>query len=432
MHDLDLTISDISKIEGKASCIISVRNGELRDLKFSIAEYKRFYTQAIRGKDIVALPQLTSRICGTCSNAHLLCALKAAEKVFNIKISKQTEILRKLLNYALIIRDHALHLYIFVLPDFFNKDSLLDFDENNPEEHKYLFNAFSIKAVGNELAKAVGGRSVHAPYLTIGGFLKLPDETTLMSCYKKLIAIRSKVIDIIDLFYHRDMILELNDITFSSVIDDELSFINGIIKNSDGNEYLPEEYGKYLQKVKVDHSQATAYYFKNKNLLLGALSRLNLAKNNLNLDTISDTEKYLKVFPSKNIFHNNLAQAIEILHAVDSSIKLLGCLKIQQEKPVTYLRKKGESAAVIDAPRGTLFYKIKVDDYGKIIEGSIIVPTGVNQTVIELSIRKYIQENISRINDKNKLERIIERIVRSFDPCMSCATHFLKFRWKKS
>src|SRR3989344_8358756 len=138
MHNLDLSIADISKIEGKASCEIKVREGKVLDVKFSIAEYKRFYTAAIRGKDIAAIPQLTARICGTCSNAHLICALKAAEKSQGITPSNQTIALRKLLNYGLIIRDHTLHLYVFVLPDLFNKDSLLDFDEYDPEQHKYL------------------------------------------------------------------------------------------------------------------------------------------------------------------------------------------------------------------------------------------------------------------------------------------------------
>src|SRR3989344_6982114 len=138
MHNLDLSISDISKIEGKASCEIKVRGGTVKDVKFSIAEYKRFYTQAICGKDMIALPQLTARICGTCSNAHLLCALKAVEKIVGLIPSPQTIYLRKLLNYGLIIRDHGLHLYVFVMPDLFHKDSILDFDENNPEEHKYL------------------------------------------------------------------------------------------------------------------------------------------------------------------------------------------------------------------------------------------------------------------------------------------------------
>lgn len=132
MHDIndnfDINLEEISKIEGAASLEIKVRSGQIEDLKFSISEWKRFYTQAIRGKPALAVPQLVARICGTCSNAHLLAAIEAVEKAFNIIPSIQTMLLRKLLYYGLIIRDHALHLYVFSLPDLFNKNSILDFD----------------------------------------------------------------------------------------------------------------------------------------------------------------------------------------------------------------------------------------------------------------------------------------------------------------
>src|SRR3989344_6938791 len=174
MHNLDLSLSDISKIEGKASCDIKIRHGKVEDVKFSIAEYKRFYPRAIKGKDSVALPQLTCRICGTCSNAHLLCAIKACEKILDIHVSEQTVKLRRLLNFGLLIRDHALHLYIFVLPDFFGKDSILDFAENDLLEYKFLHDAFKVKAGGNRLSIITGGRSVHAPFATVGGFTRSP------------------------------------------------------------------------------------------------------------------------------------------------------------------------------------------------------------------------------------------------------------------
>ncbi|MFN4212573.1 MAG: nickel-dependent hydrogenase large subunit, partial [Microgenomates group bacterium] len=134
--DFDINLCEISKIEGAASLEIKVRGKKIQDLKFSISEWKRFYTQAVQGKPILAIPQLLSRICGTCSNAHLLCAIEAIEKALNITPSLQTMLLRKLLHYGLIIRDHALHLYIFSLPDYFGKESILDFDENNHIEHQ--------------------------------------------------------------------------------------------------------------------------------------------------------------------------------------------------------------------------------------------------------------------------------------------------------
>lgn len=431
MHNLDLTLSDISKIEGKASCEISVKNGKVQKVSFSIAEYKRFYTQAIRGKDMIALPQLTARICGTCSNAHLLCALKAVEKIVNLTPSSQTVLLRKLLNYGLIIRDHALHLYVFVMPDLFHKDSILDFDETNPEEHKYLDDTFKVKAAGNNLSKAIGGRSVHAPFLTVGGFIKLPDQSQLLKLIPELQNIRKTVLDLIELFAERDFTLIRNDIDFAAITDDEYSFLYGDLIRSDGSIIPSEKYGKYLEHVIIPYSHASGFKFMGKVYMVGALARLNLAKKNLHQKTQESTQKYLKKFPSANIFHNNLAQAIEILHAIDSSIDILNKLIIISEKPIVPQRKKGKGVGVIEAPRGTLYYNLELDDSGKIVHGQIVVPTGQNQIGIEGSIREYLEKNMALDKSREEIELDVEKIVRAYDPCMSCASHFLKFKWRQ-
>ncbi len=429
MHNLDLSISDISKIEGKAACDIKVVGGKVVDVKFSIAEYKRFYTQAIRGKDIIALPQLTARICGTCSNAHLLCAIKAVENAVGLIPSEQTVKLRKLLNYGLIIRDHALHLCVFVLPDILGKDSILDFDENNPEEHKYLDATFHIKAVGNNLGKRVGGRSVHAPFAMVGGFTILPKEEELKKSREELTNIRQIVLDLIEIFAKRDFVLERTDIDFAAITDSEYSFLFGDLIRSDGTLISSEKYGEYLENISIPYSHASGYKFAGKVYMVGALARLNLARGKLHKKTQQSVGEYLKLFPSQNIFHNNLAQAIEILHAIDSSVDLIGNLKIVPEKPAIAKRKEGVGIGVIEAPRGTLYYRLEVDDLGKIKKGQIVVPTGQNQIGIEVSIRQYLEQNIGKLEDKETVEHEVEKIVRAYDPCMSCASHFLKFRW---
>ena len=431
MHNLDLSIADITKIEGKASCEIKVRDGKVEKVEFSIAEYKRFYTQAIRGKDIVALPQLTARICGTCSNAHLLCALKAVENAIGLVPSPQTIWLRKLLNYGLIIRDHALHLYVFVLPDLYGRDSILDFDEKIPSEHRLLDDTFSVKAAGNRLGKTVGGRSVHAPFLTVGGFIKIPSQEDLLKCVDDLNAIRPKVLDLIEIFAKNDEILIRKDLDFAALTDAEYSFLYGDLIRTDGSIIPSEKYGEFLEHVAVSYSHASGYKFDGHIYMVGALARLNLAKDNLHKETKKSASKYLSLFPSKNIFHNNLAQAIEILHAIDSAIDIIQNIKIKDEKPIPQVRRTGVGIGVIEAPRGALYYKLEVDSKGKIINGQIVVPTGQNQIGIEASISQYLTDNIEKIDDKKEVEHLVERIVRAYDPCMSCASHFLKFKWTK-
>ncbi|HDD71373.1 MAG TPA: Ni/Fe hydrogenase subunit alpha, partial [Candidatus Aenigmarchaeota archaeon] len=138
-HGFDLTIKNISKTEGHASLDVKVRGGEVKEVRLRVNENKRFFTQGVRGKKFSEVPSFLSRICGTCSIAHLMASTEAIERALGIKVSQQTIILRKLLIFGLIIRDHAMHLYFLSLPDLFGKDSILELADEKPELVKEAF-----------------------------------------------------------------------------------------------------------------------------------------------------------------------------------------------------------------------------------------------------------------------------------------------------
>lgn len=428
MHTFDLNLQDIAKMEGKASLNVSIKDDKVEKVQFAISEFKRFYTQAVRGKDVLAIAQLTARICGTCSNAHLLCALACVENALGIRVSKQTTLLRKLVNYGLIIRDHALHLYVFALPDMLGIDNILDLDENKPEEHELLDDCFAIKAAGNNLGKTIGGRSVHAPNLTVGGFTQVPDQKMIPMLIKQLEEVRPAVLRTIVLFQNCQFTLVQN-IDFVAQVSSDFSFLNGDIRSTNGMLVRQQEYADHLEHVVIPYSQASGYKIMEKPYMVGALARINLGKTYLHPKTQKDAANALALFPSQNIYHNNLAQAIEILHAVDGSIAILQSLTLSLEQPTPLIRKAGVGVAAIEAPRGTLFYKLGISDQGKAETVQIIVPTGQNQIGIEKSIYEFLLPNVNK--DKDYLVQQIEQIVRAYDPCMSCASHFLKVKWKK-
>lgn len=429
MHttNLDLTLSELTKVEGTASLDLQIRNGQVTECKFSITEMKRFFTQAIRGKPIIAVPQLVARICGTCSNAHLLCSLKAMENGLGLEVSPQTKLLRQLLNNGLLIRDHGLHLYVFALPDIFNRDSILDFDENDPDEHRLLHDCFAVKEVGNKLGIAAGGRSVHAPYATVGGFTKIPTKGELQSLIPQLTEIRPRILHLIDVFLNCDFTLT-QDVKFLALVDPEFSLLEGELKTSDGANIPTQDFSEKLTKKDIPFSQATGYLLSDSVYMVGALARLNLNRDSLHPNTTRDAVKALDRFPSTNIFHNNLAQAIEMLHAVDASIDLLNQYQVLPETPIKFSPKEAMGVGVIEAPRGILFHKMELTADGKVRKGTIIVPTGQNQIGIENSIRDYISSSVDQ--PKEVLSHEIEKIIRAYDPCMSCATSFLKINWK--
>jgi sulfhydrogenase subunit alpha len=154
---------------------------------------------------------------------------------------------------------------------------------------------------------------------------------------------------------------------------------------------------------------------------------MNLNKNSMHSQTKDEVPKILSTFPSKNVFHNNLAQAIEILHCIDHSIELLESNEFKEENHEPVVVKEGDGVGMLEAPRGTLFYALSINEKGMVKYGNIIVPTQQNQIGMEKSVVKLVEENIDQ--SRAKIEYEIEKLIRAYDPCMSCASHFLKIKW---
>jgi sulfhydrogenase subunit alpha len=428
MHttNMDISLEEITKIEGTASVDIKIREGIVTECHFAITEMRRFFEEAVRGKPAVSLPHLLARICGTCSNAHLLASLKSVENALGIEVSEQTILLRKLLNYGLIIRDHALHLYVFVLPDLYNRESILAFDETNPVEHELLHDCFAVKEGGNKLSIISGGRSVHAPNVAIGGFNVIPQKDDLLALLPVLAELRLRIMRLIDIFLKSPFTLS-QDLKFLALVDREYSFLYGDLKTSDGNTIPVGEFENNLSCPIIPYSQASGCLFNGHIHMVGALARMNLNKDALHTKTKTDAAGALAVFPSNNIFHNNLAQAIEILHAIDASADLINRYEAHPEKPLPFQSKEATGIGFIEAPRGGLFHRVTMTGEGKVSKSKVIVPTGQNQIGIERAIRDFVQENVEK--PKEELQTEIQKLIRAYDPCMSCATHFLKLRW---
>ena len=428
MHTIDLTMDHITKVEGAASLDLRVRDGKVEYAHFAITESKRFYTEAMKGKPVIALPQLLARICGTCSNAHLLCSIESCEAAIGITPTPQTMLLRELTMYGLMIRDHALHLYLFSMPDIYGKDAFLDLDESDPEQHQQLHDGFEIKAAGNYLATLIAGRSVHAVHPTIGGFIKFPDQAGVDEAIKKLQAARPAVLRLIDTFvkapFHFDRKTD-----FMAIVPENFGFLNGPIKTSKGEEIPKAGYRDLLEHVVLPYSQASAYKYKGASYMVGSLARMNLAKDRLHKKTQESAAEALKLFPSTDIFMNNVAQAIEILHSLDHAIEILQTTTIQPEPVIKQPYKAGTGVGVIEAPRGTLYHKVTIDDKGIVLEGEIVVPTGQNQINIEADIVTLVNSMLPDTT-KEKIEFEIEKLIRAYDPCMSCASHFLEVKWE--
>lgn len=430
MHKVDIDLEHITKIEGDASVHIRVEDGKVTNVTFVTEEYKRFFTEALKGKSVMAVPAHLSRICGTCSNAHIMAAIEACEDALDITPSPQTEMLRALTMHGLIIRDHALHLYLFCMPDIFGVDAFLDFDENDPMQHQMLHDGFDIKRAGNFLATLVAGRSVHAMYPTIGGFIKFPDEAGVAEAVEKLKSVREAALRLVEVFKDAPFHFDRKTNYMGLVPDGSFGYIKGKIMTSNGIQYEEKDYRSLLEHVVLPYSQASAYQHKGESYMVGALARVNVAKHTLHPKTKESLKDVLELFPSTDIFFNNLAQAVEILHSIDESIEMLEGRTFVQEAPIKAPYKEATGVGVVDAPRGLLYHRITIDAEGKVKNGEVIVPTGQNQINIEQDAGRLVQDMLDRgETDQEKITWELEKLIRAYDPCMSCAAHFLKVKW---
>jgi sulfhydrogenase subunit alpha len=427
MHggDFDLELKNISKIEGHTHMSVKARGGKV-ECKLKISENKRFFTDAVVGLSFDKVASVMSRICGTCSSAHTLCSIEAIEKAFGVKVSEQTVRLRKLLSNASHLRDHAMHLYFFVLPDVFGVDSVLDFGD---DLHDWIHRGLDVKEAGNYLSTIVGGRAVHPPFAVVGGFSQCPKKEEVDEAIVKLEKCRKGIVDLIDLLYKRRKDWVFNrETNYVGLASDDYSFLEGKLRTSMGTEIEEKDFGDHLERVVLPYSHATAFEFESKEFLVGALARMNINKAKLNAWTIKDAEKALAVFPSVNVFDNNLAQAIECLSIVDNSIEMLR-KPIKVEAPVAVVPKKSMGVGVIEAPRGTLYYHLGFNEKGVVTFADLCIPTQQNIIHIENSIAAYVEKLLREKVNKKMISFEVEKMIRAYDPCMSCAAHFLVIDW---
>ncbi len=422
--DFDLTIDPISKIEGHAELDIKVRNGKVEDLKLKVNENKRFYTQAVRGKPYNSVPQLVSRICGTCSIAHLNCSIEAFENALGIEPSEQAMLLRKLSMFGLNIRDHAMHLYLFSLPDVFGKDSILEFQGS---EEKWIADCFQMKAAGNALSTLILGRAVHGMFAMIGGYAKFPEKAAMKEVKEKLGSVREKAIDLIEVFYENDSSFESLS-NYVSLGSESFDFLTGEIISSEGYCIPEKHYWDHVQRVIIPYSQSTGFEFEGQRYMVGALSRFNLNRGSLNKKTKKDCSKFLSCFPSKDVFDNNLAQAIEIVHCIDSAMEILESAEFKQEQKPLPKKQEGKGIGAIEAPRGLLYYTVEIDKNGIIRHAEICTPSQQNQINMENDLKNVVLAYLG--NGKERVALELEKLIRAYDPCFSCASHFLKINWK--
>ncbi|EKD56696.1 MAG: nickel-dependent hydrogenase large subunit [uncultured bacterium] len=411
----------ITKIEGHGTLNINFRQCHA---KLEIDEGERFFEALLVGRPYTDGPFITSRICGVCPVAHTLASIKALESALDIMIDDNTIRLRKILLASQIIQSHALHLFFLTLPDYIGLSSTLELHQTKPELFKI---ALSLKNLGDKITTIIGGRNVHPINLVVGGFSKIPSKNELqeikLACQNNLTFTQETV----KLFASFNYPKISNPVEYMSLVNGEsYETYDGKVETSKNYIFDPINYKKeIIEKVK-SYSSAKFSTHDGQPMMVGGLARISLHHQYLNTKA-KKTFNDLKIeMPSYNTFHNNLAQAIEMVHFLEEIIKLCEELINDQSyksQVISYKLKSGHGIGAIEAPRGVLYHYYELDKKGIIKNCDIITPTAQNLTNIEEDATALLKEfKLDKLEGKVCI-RELEMLIRAYDPCITCSVH---------
>ncbi|MCX7683416.1 MAG: nickel-dependent hydrogenase large subunit, partial [Anaerolineae bacterium] len=369
---------------------------------------------------------IASRICGICSVGHSTASLRATEKALGVELSEQTVLLRKLLFHGEIMDSHVLHTYYLVAPDFFGVHSVIPLAKTHTE---VVLRALRMKKLAGDLCALVAGRHTHPITMTVGGFTYLPGEAGLREMKARLEEARADMDATVALFatlpwpqFER----ETEYICLKK--EEEYAFIDGVIRSSDGFTYPIEDYRKVTNEWCVPFSTAKWTRHHRDSYMVGALARFNNNYDQLHPRAKEAAAKLGMKPPVTNTFMNTAAQVVEMVHSLEDSIELIDQLLtrgIQQEKPAAVqLNGGGEGVGACDVPRGTLFHHYVYDEKGICVEANCIIPTNQNLANLNADLQAFLPLILDRPQEEVRL--LLEMLVRAYDPCISCSTHFLR------
>ncbi len=412
-----INLEHITKIEGHASLRLKIRDSKVKQCEVRAIEGSRYFEGFMKGRLFSEAPELSSRICGICSCSHTIASMQAVENALHLEPSGQTVALRKLMAIGERIRSHATHLYFLALPDYLGYDTALDMTKKYKKE---VQRGLNLMQAGNDMIYAIGGRDLHPVSATIGGFLKIPKQEALRKMEKELEAVKQDAMDTVETFSgirYPDFVRKTEH--FSLYKKGEYAILDGDL-NSEGNLFYQREYDKYIKEYHEPYSNANFVVKEGKSYMVGALSRL---INNEEFLSRSARRAHALELRS-NPFLNNYAQSVELVHHIDAALDICRGLTSKEEKPVKAPPGKGYGVSAFEAPRGTLFHEYVLDSHGKILKANIITPTAQYLRNMEDDLREYISTIAGR--PRKVIISEAEKLIRAYDPCFSCSTHFLE------
>lgn len=430
--EITINVPVLTRVEGEGALDLEIRDGRIDKLQLRIFEPPRLFEKFLEGRSYKEVPDIVARICGICPVAYQMSASHAIESIFEANPGPWVRAMRRLFYCGEWLESHALHIHLLAAPDFLGYNSAIEMAAKYPDEVK---RGLKLQALGNKILRTLGGRSVHPVGVRIGGFYHAPEQATMDALLQECREALPDAEQLLAWIGTLEMPDDPQD--FVSVAlrhPDEYAFNEGRLVGSDGLDIDISEYQGYFREIHVAHSTALhGRYFpdgykdgeEGMPYLVGPLARLNLNYAQLPQQVREAVEKTGVSFPSNNMYHSALARAAELYFALLEAIDQLEHYQPTEAPYVEVTPKAGVGFGCTEAPRGILWHRYELDEQGHVKSATITPPTSQNQARIEEDLRLSLEgRGLDRSDDELRFHG--EQVIRNYDPCISCATHFLK------
>ena len=413
----------LARVEGEGAMHVTIEDGQVTDVKLRIYEPPRFFEAFLRGRGYAEASDITARICGICPVAYQMSAAQAMEQVCGVRIDGQLRALRRILYCGEWIESHALHVFMLHLPDFLGYDSALEMARDHPEA---VERALELKKIGNEVMALIGGREIHPINVRVGGWYRVPRKRELAPLRERLARARELALEATRLTAS----LEFPDYTQDYELvaldaPDEYPVERGRIVSSGGLDIAVDEYDDHFVEEHVPWSNALHSSLRERgSYLCGPLARFAQSFDRLS-PVAREAAAEVGLSPDeRNPFRSIVVRSVELVYAADEALRLVDAYEEPDAAAVEIGPRAGTGYGCTEAPRGILYHRYRLDDAGTILDAKIVPPTSQNQRVIEEDLRGVVERSLDVPDDE--LSLLCEQTIRNYDPCISCATHFLQ------
>ncbi len=423
-----IQVDYLARVEGEGAMYVRIDDDKVTDVKLKIFEPPRFFEAFLRGRPHTEAPDITARICGICPVAYQMSAVHAIESISAVILPDYLRDLRRLLYCGEWIASHTLHMYMLHIPDFLGYAGAVEMAKDHGD---IVRRGLELKKAGNAIMATLGGREVHPINVRVGGFYKLPNRTEMKTLGQILRHARDLAQETLDWIATLDFPdLERDYIFVALRHESEYPFNEGRIVSSQGLNIPVEEFPDHFEEIHVEHSTALHGRTKDgKAYFVGPMARFNLNFDRLP-EAIQMAAKAVGLeHPVKNPFRSLLVRALETVYACDEALRIIEAFRPADpyvEVPVV----AGTGHAITEAPRGLLYHRYTLDDQGIIQDAVITPPTSQNQPTIEEDLFDLVNQNLHLPDDE--LQHLCEQSIRNYDPCISCATHFLNMKVERN